>query len=82
MKLTKPSRKSGQYDYYVIMFQLGRVPEEKLKPLFDATQWKVVNRQLDQFKQMEPFLKQSGQLPNSDDEAERSDATPVVAPKQ
>jgi hypothetical protein len=65
---TKPPRKSGQYEYYVIMFQLGRVPEERLKALFDNTQWKVVNRQLDQYKQMEPLLRQSGQWPEEEDQ--------------
>jgi hypothetical protein len=78
---TKPPRKSGQYDYYLVMFQLGRVPEEKLKPLFDNTQWKVVNRQLDQYKQMEPFLKQSGQWPDEEDAADRSDGQPAALNK-
>jgi hypothetical protein len=74
---TKPPRKSGQYDYYLIMFQLGRVPEGKLRALFDDTQWKVVNRHLAQYEGMKPFLKQSGQLPDQDDEADRADATPA-----
>src|SRR5262249_29703683 len=41
---TKPARKSGQYDLQLIMLQVGRLPEEKLKPLFDNTQWKAVNQ--------------------------------------
>ncbi len=78
---TKPPQKSGQYDYYSLMFQLGRLPEEKLKPLFDNTQWKVVNRQLDQFKGMEPMLRQSGQLPDDDGEADRIDVRPAPLKK-
>jgi hypothetical protein len=66
---TKPSRRPGPYDYdsYVLLWQLGRLPEEKLKPLFDDKQWQMVKLQLDQVKELEPMLKQSGQLPNEDD---------------
>jgi hypothetical protein len=76
MNETKPPRKSGQYDYYVIMFQLGRLPEGKLKPLFDNAQWKVVNRLFTQYKGMEPFLKQNGLWPDEDDEAARIEVRP------
>jgi hypothetical protein len=64
---TKLSRRSSPYDSYVLLLQLGRLPEEKLKPLFDEKQWQMVNLQLDQVKELEPMLKQSGQLPNDDD---------------
>jgi hypothetical protein len=78
---TKPPRKFGQYEYYAIMFQLGRVPEEKLKPLFDPAQWNVVSRYLAQCKGMEPMLRQSGQLPDDDGEADVAVEQPV-APKK
>jgi hypothetical protein len=80
-KQTKPPRKSGQNDYYVVMVQLGRLPQEKLKALFDAAQWRIVNQQLAQFKGLEAFLKQSGQLPDEDNEADRADERPM-APKK
>lgn len=80
-KETKPPRKSGQYDYYRILTQLGRVAEAKLKPLFDNTQWKILNRQLDQFKGMELALKQSGQLANDADEPDRAVAIPAPLKK-
>ena len=81
MNETKPPRKSGQYEYYLIMFQLSRIPEVKLKPLFDNTQWKLMSRQLDQYKQWEPFLKQSGQWPDEDDEADKGDGKPAALSK-
>jgi hypothetical protein len=81
-KQTKPARKSGQYEYYVIMVQLGRVPEVKLKPLFDTMQWQVVKHQLDQLKRMEPFLRQSGEWPDGDDEADKADARPPAPLKK
>lgn len=78
---TKPSRKPGYYDYQLILFQIGRLPEEKLKPLFDDLQWKVVNQHLGQFKGLEPLLKQSGQWPVEDDEADRTDGRPATLKK-
>ncbi len=77
---TKPARTSSQYDCYVLLLQLGRLPEEKLKPLFGETQWEMVNQQLAQVKELEPMLRQSGQLPD-EDEADRTDAQPA-APKK
>ncbi len=65
---TKPPRKSGRYDYYGIMYRLSRIPEEKLKPWLGDTQWKVLNKQLDQARGMEQWLKQSGNLPDDDEE--------------
>jgi hypothetical protein len=63
---TKPSRGSGPYDAYVLLWQLARLPEDKLKPLFDQAQWNMVNQQLAQFKELELTLKQSGQLPEEE----------------
>ena len=80
-KQTKLGRKSGQYEYHVLMIQLGRVPEEKLKPLFDTMQWKVVKHQLDQVKGIEQFLRQSGEWPDEDDKADNADAGPAAQTK-
>jgi hypothetical protein len=73
----KPLRKSGQYEFYAVMYQLGRLPEGKLRALFGDARWKVMSRQLDQFRGLEPFLKQNGLWPDGDDGAD--DARP--APK-
>src|SRR5262249_29643505 len=76
LKETKPARKAGIYEYYVTMLQLGRLPEAKLKPLFEPAQWKAVGKLVDQFRGVEPFLRQNGMWPD-DEEAERKDARPV-----
>jgi hypothetical protein len=60
---TKPARTSGRYDAYVLLLQLSRLPEEKLKRLFDEDQWEVVSESLAQAQQLEPVLRQSGQMP-------------------
>jgi hypothetical protein len=80
-KYTKPARKSGQYEYYVIMIQLGRVPEEKRKTLFDPAQRRIVSGLLDQYRQMEQWLRKSGQWPEEDDEADKADARPAPVKK-
>ena len=71
---TKPPRRYGQYDYYVVMWQASHLPEAKLKPLFDDTQWKLLNRQFTQVKGMEPFLKQNGYLEELPGDAAKDEA--------
>ena len=71
---TKPPRRYGQYDYYVVMWQASHLPEAKLKPLFDDTQWKLLNRQFTQVKGMEPFLKQNGYLEELAGDAAKDEA--------
>jgi hypothetical protein len=57
---TRPPPRAGQYDYYVVMLKTSRIPEEKLKPLFDDVQWKILQTQLQQARGMEQWLKESG----------------------
>jgi len=59
---TKPPRRFGNTDYYVILWNVSQVPKDKLQPLFDDAEWKLLSRQLDQVRGMEHWLKQSGAL--------------------
>jgi hypothetical protein len=70
---TKPSRRPGPYDSQVLLFELGRLPEEKLKRLFDEDQWQIVNQQLIGYRQLEPMLKRAGLIPTNDDGADNPD---------
>ena len=45
---------TSNYDFYYVMWQLGQIPEEKLKSFFDATQWRVVDRFVNQYKGWNP----------------------------
>jgi len=67
---TKPPRKSGQHDYYVIMYRISRMPKERIRPLFDDIQWKVLTQQLAQAKGMEHWLKKSGYLLDDDEDGD------------
>lgn len=70
---TRPSPRSGPYEISVLLWQLGRLPNEKLKQLFDPEQWDIVSQQLAGYGQLEPMLKQAGLLPAEGDGADRSD---------
>lgn len=60
---TKPPRSFGQQqDYYIVMWNISKIPEKTLKPLFTEAEWKVLNQQFAQVRGMEQWLKQSGAL--------------------
>jgi len=64
---TKPPRSFGQQqDYYIVMWNISKIPEKTLKPMFNDTEWKVLNQQFAQVRGMEQWLKQSGALPKDE----------------
>lgn len=71
---TRPPRRSGPYDYYVMMIQAADAPEEALKPIFDDAQWASLRHQMQQARATEQTLRTQGYLPD----LTRSD-TPVAA---
>jgi hypothetical protein len=77
-KLTRPPRKLGALTHQVVMYQMAHLPDAEIKTLFDEVQWKAVRTQIDNFKGLRDWLKQTGQLPDDDDEAEKDDAKPVA----
>jgi hypothetical protein len=64
LEKTKPPRRFGLQDYYVVMWNISKIPEADLKALFDDTEWKVLRQQFNQVRGMEQWLKQSGLLEN------------------
>jgi hypothetical protein len=63
---TKPPKKfsQAQYDFYVVMIQASKLPEQKLTAIFDASQMRAMQRVFQQTKGMEQMLRQEGVLPN------------------
>jgi hypothetical protein len=61
---TRPPKRLGQNDYYAVLYQLSKVPEAKLKAIFDDVQWRFLERQLMQAKGLEMWLKQNGFVPD------------------
>jgi hypothetical protein len=72
---TPAPRKFGQYDYYVVLYNAASLPVEKIKPIFDDAQWRVLTKHFAQARSMEPFLKANGFAPVAI-------AMPVVRPAQ
>ncbi len=62
LERTEPPRRSDQYDHYIVLWQLANLPEEAVRPLLDETQWKLLTRQIDGARNLEPFLRQNGYL--------------------
>ena len=76
---TKPPKHFGQYDTQVVLLQAAKLPEAKIKSIFDEAQWRILSRQLTQAKGMEVFLKRNGFL--DDDKAEPKKADPLPRTK-
>ncbi len=73
-KETKAGKPSSNvyYDRYYVLWQLGRLPEEKFRPLFDDVQVKFLDRQLIQAKGMAQSLRQMKVWPgDAEDEIEK-----------
>lgn len=62
---TRPPARFSPYDQQVVLLQAARIPEEKLKKLFDERQWALLGRQFAKAREIEPFLKSNGFLPDS-----------------
>ena len=57
---TKPPKKFSQYDTQVVFLQASHIPEAKVKAIFDDDQFRVLSRQFQQARNMEPFLRSNG----------------------
>lgn len=60
----EPPLKFGQWDYYAVLYQASRIPEDKLRPLFDPVQWRILSAQIQQARGMGPFLQNGGFVAN------------------
>jgi len=76
---TRPPAHFGPYDQQVVLLQAGRIPEEKLRALFDEHQWQTLTRQFQKARELEPFLKSNGFLP---DAPAGADAAPAARVRQ
>jgi hypothetical protein len=63
---TRPPKRFGEEDYFGVLFQISRLPEATLKPLFSEDQWAKLCVQLLEAKRKEPALKKDGYVPDND----------------
>lgn len=60
---TRLPTKFGPFDYYVVLLQAAKVPEEKIRPLFDEDQWRLLGQHFEQARRMKPLLDENGFTP-------------------
>jgi hypothetical protein len=78
LRETRPPRQFGQYDFQMLLFQLAKVPEERLKGIFDDLQWRVLSGRLEQARASEPTLIRLGVLPGNENPPAPRAAAPVI----
>jgi hypothetical protein len=76
----RPPRKFGPGDYWYLLLQMARLPEAKLKPVFDAPQWRLLSRQFAQARGMEQWLETNGVIADDEKQREESAHTPTATP--
>jgi hypothetical protein len=73
---TRAPREFGQNDYQVALLQAAKVSEEKLKPIFDEAQWRVLGKHFEQVRALEPVIRQNGYVPDGDEPGAAKPAAP------
>jgi hypothetical protein len=63
LKETRPALRSSEYDWYVVIVQAARIPDDKLKSNLDQAQLIYFKKITQQARGMEAQLKQAGVLP-------------------
>jgi hypothetical protein len=63
LEQTRPPLKFGTSDYMIVMCQAARIPEARIRPIFDDLQWRVMADEFAAYLRWEVHLKQGGFLP-------------------
>ncbi|HVT28970.1 MAG TPA: hypothetical protein VHE81_13225 [Lacipirellulaceae bacterium] len=64
IKETKPAKRHSEYDWYVVVVQTAKIPDEELKPILDPAQMRFFNKVSQQGRGMEMWLKRMDVLPD------------------
>lgn len=68
---TQPPLAFGQHNQQVVMYNLSKVDEAKLKAVLDERQWKLMQVQINQSRGWEQFLVQNGLITKEEVEARK-----------
>jgi hypothetical protein len=79
---TRPPKSFGPSDYYVVMYQASKLPENVIKPIFDDLQWRLLSRRFAQAKRMEQWLMAGGYVPDDQPANARPAAVASVRPAE
>src|SRR3954447_5639572 len=63
LKQTKPALRKSEYDWYVVVVQVAKLPDKKLTAILDEAQLKYVKKVTARGRGMEAHLKRVGVLP-------------------
>jgi hypothetical protein len=63
---TRPLKRYGPYDFYAVLLQASRLPEDQLKPIFDERQWRRMCSQFDHVRHYEKTVVAEGYLVETD----------------
>jgi hypothetical protein len=63
---TQPPPTFGDYDFYLVMYRLCKLPKDKVRPVLDKRQMKLFEQQCQQYLGMKQFLVQNGYLDEED----------------
>ena len=73
-----PPKSTHDYDETMVKYQLSRIFEQKLRPVFEEDQWPQVRQILDGFHELEAALVQQGLIDQEGAEASKPANTPQV----
>ena len=60
---TRPPKRVSQYDWYVVLAQAAKIPDEKFAAILDPAQMRLLKKSLERGRGMAGFLKQQDILP-------------------
>jgi hypothetical protein len=63
LKETRPATRATEYDWYVVVIQVGKLPDAKFSPVLDEAQLQYVKKITRQARGMEGHLNRLGILP-------------------
>ncbi len=61
-KTTLPHKPAGDYEPNVVLLQIAKLPEAKVRPIFDDSQWKKMDLIFQKARGTETFLRANGHL--------------------
>jgi hypothetical protein len=66
LQSTPPPKRFGPYDSYLLLYRISQLPELKIQAILDPPQLRALDKQLEQARNLQPFLKQQGLLSDDD----------------
>jgi hypothetical protein len=78
LEQTQPPKKFDAMDYVIVMYQASRIPENRIRPIFDDVQWRLLAQDLADIQRWEFQLRRGGFLPDETFGNDRAGALPPI----